>query len=96
MYVFHARYPVSYLLSSSQYFQINAERIKVVAEPLDNDSLTATDDEADTKTQPVDDFALYTAKKRSTAKTATKTTDEHTPKKGRIAEHVNSEEMNVE
>jgi hypothetical protein len=49
----------------SQFFQINAERIKVLAEPLPDESPAKSEPcPPTTKPQPFDDLALFTTRKR--------------------------------
>jgi hypothetical protein len=65
-----------------KYFQIKAEKIQVLAEPMEDDAFGQSVDDTEPKTESsnpsiIDDFAVYTARKR----TATKMIDERSPKK---------------
>ncbi len=65
----------------AQYFQINAERIKVVAKPLPEEPVpTAEVASPAMKVEIFDDFELFTSKKRKEKDAA----DEHSTKKNRI------------
>jgi len=74
-------------MSSQQFFQINANKITVVAKPIKDDPSPMTETEIIPKTEPtdisiIDDFALYSARKR----TAPYTTNDRSTKKGKAIE----------
>jgi hypothetical protein len=75
-----------------QYFQINAERLKVLAKPLAEDSFDTFQPKSPVPTPVVfDDFALFTSKKRKDDEE----TDEQAPKKTKTGDGKEDYEMIV-
>jgi hypothetical protein len=91
---FFANSPIHLINNHAQYFQIDAEKIWVVAEPIENDIKNDKDKgkckEENTDIPIIDDFTIYMNKKRKCSKIE----DNPSPKKKKQDESSTEDEMN--